>query len=343
MMRPIAITILYLVLGLMTGMSPALAAEPSSNQTPWEEWLAGVRAEALERGIRPEIVESALTGIKPIERAIQNDRNQPEMLQTVRTYVSQRVSAARIENGRKFLAQHRDTLDAVAARYGVQARYIVAIWGMETNYGLYPLSYDAVTALATMAYDPRRSRYFRKELFAALQILNEGHIAHADMKGSWAGAMGQSQFMPTSFLGYAQDFDGDGKRNIWTSEADVFASIANYLAKHGWKGDHYWGRQVTLPEKFAVTMAELMPQKPRGCRGLKTHTRKLSLQEWNDLGVRRLNGTDLPARNLQASLVTPDGVNGPAFLTYGNFRAILGYNCANLYAIGVGTLAEKIK
>lgn len=338
-MRPLTTTILYLVLGLMTAMSPALAAE----QLPWGDWLAGVRAEAHERGIRPEIVETALTGIKPIERAIQNDRNQPEMLQTVRTYVSQRVSAARIENGRKFTAQHRDTLDAVAARYGVQARYIVAIWGMETNYGLYPLSYDAVTALATLAYDPRRSTYFRKELFAALQILNEGHIAHGDMKGSWAGAMGQSQFMPTSFLGYAQDFDGDGKRNIWTSEADVFASIANYLAKHGWRGDHLWGRQVTLPERFAVTLAELMPQKPSGCRGLKTHTRKLSLQEWNDLGVRRLNGADLPARDLQASLVVPEGVNGPAFLTYGNFRAILGYNCANLYAIGVGTLAEMIK
>lgn len=338
-MRPLAATLLYLVLGLLIEISPALAVE----QQPWEDWLAGVRLEALERGIRPEIVDAALTGIQPIERAVKNDRNQPEMVQTVATYVSQRVSAARIENGKKFLAQHRETLNAVASRYGVQARYIVAIWGIETNYGLYPLTYDAVTALATMAYDPRRSTYFRKELFAALQILNEGHIDHADMKGSWAGAMGQSQFMPTSFLGYAQDFDGDGKRNIWTSEADVFASIANYLAKHGWRGDHLWGRQVRLPERFAIKVAELMPQKPSGCRGLKTHTRKLSLQEWNDLGVRRLGGADLPARNLQASLVLPEGVTGPAFLTYGNFRAILGYNCANLYAIAVGSLAETIK
>ncbi len=342
-MRPLVIAILYLVSGLALGLLPGMGPALAENQLPWDDWLADVRAEALERGIRPEIVEVALTGIKPIKRAVERDRNQPEMLQTVQTYVSQRVSPARIENGRKFMAQHRETLDAVAERYGVQARYIVAIWGMETNYGLYPLSYDAVTALATLAYDPRRSTYFRKELFAALQILDEGHIAHADMKGSWAGAMGQSQFMPTSFLGYAQDFDGDGKRDIWTSEADVFASIANYLAKHGWRDDHLWGRQVSLPEKFAIKIAELMPQKPSGCRGLKTHTRKLSLQEWNDLGVRRLNGTDLPARGLQASLVLPDGANGPAFLTYGNFRAILRYNCANLYAIGVGSLAETIK
>ena len=315
----------------------------AEKQLAWDVWLEGVRAEALEKGISQETVDIALTGIQPIERAIVKDRNQPEDIQTAETYVSKRVSASRIASGKKYFAQHREMLDRIGDRYGVQPRYIVAIWGMETNYGMYPLSHDAVTALATLAWDPRRSSYFRKELFAALRILDEGHIAHADMKGSWAGAMGQSQFMPSSFLAYAKDGDSDGRVDIWTNEADVFASIANYLAEHGWRDDHMWGRKVAVPAEFTSQLADLIPEKPKGCRAIKKHTRKLRLGEWHEYGVRRLDGGQLPARDLEASLVFPDGEAGSAYLTYGNFRAILGYNCANLYGIAVGTLAEKIQ
>lgn len=315
----------------------------AEEQVPWDLWLEGVRAEALEKGITQETIEIALTGIKPIERAIVKDRNQPEDIQTAETYVSKRVSSSRVANGKKYFNLHRPLLVRIGAKYGVQPRYIVAIWGMETNYGLYPLSHDAVTALATLAWDPRRSSYFRKELFAALRILDEGHITHADMKGSWAGAMGQSQFMPTSFLAYARDGDGDERVDIWTNEADVFASIANYLAEHGWRDDHKWGRKVSVPEEFTSQLTELIPEKPKGCRAIKKHTRKLSLSAWHEYGVRQHDGGQLPARELQASLVFPDGEGGTAFLTYSNFRAILGYNCANLYGIAVGTLAEKIR
>ena len=309
----------------------------------WDAWLEGVRGEALEKGISQETISIALTGIQPIQRAIVKDRNQPEDTQSAETYISKRVSASRIANGKRYFAQHEALLKRIGGQYGVQPRYIVAIWGMETNYGKYPLSHDAITALATLAWDPRRSSYFRKELFAALRILDEGHIKHADMKGSWAGAMGQSQFMPSSFLAYARDGNSDGQIDIWTSEADVFASIANYLAEHGWRDDHIWGRKVAVPGEFTSQLATLIPKKPTGCRAIRKHTLRLPLTEWREYGVRKLDGGVLPARDLKASLILPDGKKGSAYLTYGNFRSILGYNCANLYGIAVGTLAEKIR
>ncbi|MDA0339427.1 MAG: lytic murein transglycosylase [Proteobacteria bacterium] len=313
------------------------------NQPAWDVWLEGVRQEALENGIRQETIDVALTGIQPLKRIVANDRSQAEVVETAETYLSKRVSSARIENGRKFLAQHADLLARVAAQYGVQPRYIVAIWGMETNYGLYKPREDAVTALATLAYDPRRGSYFRKELLAALQILDEGHIDHADMRGSWAGAMGQSQFMPTSFVAYAVDFDGDGKRDIWTNEADIFGSIANYLAARGWRDDHNWGRKILLPEGFNAASTEIGPSEESGCRALKAHTKRIPLSEWRNRGVRADDGSDLPEGDISASLVRPDGPEGDAYLTYGNFRALLGYNCTNLYALAVGHLAESIQ
>lgn len=309
----------------------------------WEEFLVGVRTEALAKGISEKTVLAATEGIQPLRRVIKQDRKQAEFKQTLDGYMKRRVSQARIESGQAMMLAHADVLDRISKEYGVQSRYIVAIWGMETNYGRYPLRIDAIPALATMAFDKRRADFFRKELMAALQILDEGHITLENMKGSWAGALGQSQFMPTSFLGYAKDGDGDGRRDIWTNEADVFASIANYLSRHGWGDDHIWGREVLIPEGFEDMIAQLSATPPSGCRAMKRHTKRQPLTEWQNLGLRGSQGQDLPDRDLMASLVHPDGVGGIAFLVYGNFKAILGYNCANLYALSVGHLAEEIK
>jgi membrane-bound lytic murein transglycosylase B len=324
--------------------SPLSAQEVEQvDMVAWGAFLEGVRAEALENGISPEIVAAATRDLKPRIKFIKQDRKQAEFKQTFHNYVQRRVSEARVENGHKMMATHAELLARIALEYDVQARYIVAIWGMETNYGLYPLKESAIQALATMAFDKRRQSFFRKELLAALQILDEGHIDLENMKGSWAGALGQSQFMPTSFLGYARDGNGDGKRDIWTTEADVFASIANYLAEHGWKGDHQWGREVLIPGQLEAKLMELEASPPSGCRAFRNHTQKLSLAEWNALGLRQMSGEALPDRDLQASLIRPDGVEGPAFLAYANYKPILSYNCANLYALSVGHLAEKIR
>jgi membrane-bound lytic murein transglycosylase B len=309
----------------------------------WDTFLEGVRAEALQNGISPEIVAAATQDLKPRRKFITQDRKQAEFKQTFENYIKRRVSEARINNGRKMMAKHAEVLARITAEYDVQARYIVAIWGMETNYGLYPIKDDAIQALATMAFDKRRQAFFRKELMAAFQILDEGHIDLENMKGSWAGALGQSQFMPTSFLGYARDGNGDGRRDIWTTEADVFASIANYLAEHGWRGDHQWGREVVIPDGMEEKLVELGTSPPNGCRAFKSHTQRLSLTEWNDLGVRHPSGDTLEVKEMQASLVRPDGEEGPAFLAYANYQPILSYNCANLYALSVGHLAEEIK
>jgi len=330
---------LLLALGLLS-VRPALAEEA---QQPWESWLNDLRMEALGRGITQRTVDAALTGLKPLERIVKADRKQAEFVETLDSYLEKRVSAARVENGHKFLAEHADLLNRIAAAYNVQPRYIVAIWGMETNYGLYKVKEDAIQALATLAYDPRRGDFFRRELFAALQIVDNGYIDLADLKSSWAGAMGQPQFMPTSYMAYAVDFDGDGHRDIWNNEADVFASIANYLALHGWTGDTYWGEPVSLPQNFEGKLAELGTYDGEGCRATREHSVELPVSEWQSLGVRLKNGGDLPDPQLKASIVRADGNSDQAFLITSNFRSILRYNCANFYALAVGHLAEAIQ
>jgi membrane-bound lytic murein transglycosylase B len=320
-------------------MSPALAQD---DRPAWDDWLAGVRQEAMEKGIRSDIIDATLTGLQPLERVIKADRSQAEFVETLDTYVAKRVSAARIKGGREAMAEHADLLRRVADTYGVQPQYIVAIWGMETNYGKYFPSEDAIQALATLAYDPRRGDFFRKELFAALEILNQDYISPPEMKASWAGAMGQPQFMPTSYLAYAQDFDGDGHRDIWNNEGDVFASIANYLQRYDWQGSHAWGVEVKLPEGFHGKLAEVGSYDQGGCRAMNAHSRALPVSEWKAMGVEAVNSGDLPAEDRRATLVEPDGPDGRAFLAFENYRAILRYNCANFYAIAVGMLADEV-
>lgn len=331
-----------LAAALSLGLTQIAAAQAPAPQG-FQAWLDGVRAEGLERGISKATLDSALAGLTPIQRVIKLDRRQPEFVQTFRQYVEKRVNDWRIQTGRERFATHGALLKEVGLRYGVQPRFIVALWGIETNFGRHTGGFSVLRALATLAFDGRRSAYFRKELFNALTIIDQGHISASEMKGSWAGAMGQNQFMPSSFLSYAVDYNGDGRRDIWGTTADVFASAANYLKKSGWRADQTWGREVKLPEGFAARIEEFMPKsRPRGCRALRKLSEPKRLSEWQALGIRRPDGSVLPTRDLEASLIVPDGPGGPAYLVYRNFRTTLRWNCSISFAAAVGILADRI-
>lgn len=291
-------------------------------------WLVQLRADALAVGVSEKTLDAALADLKvPEPRVIESDKKQPEKTESLEDYVLARVSPQRIEAGRQMLDRYPTWLGRIERQYRVQKRFIVALWGIESSYGRNVGKHPVVPALVTLAYDGRRGDYFRKELLEALKILDAGHVSLARMKGSWAGAMGPFQFMPSSYQHYAVDADGDGRINIWGSVPDALASAANYLAKAGWKYDQTWGRPVKLTQKIDSSLANL-----------KT---KLPLSRWQSLGVRRINGSALPRRNLQASLIVPDGPNGPAYLVYNNFRALRRWNRSNSFAVAVGTLAES--
>lgn len=314
---------LIIALGFFLAFAPKATAAENLGA-----WIEGVRSEGVRMGISSATIVAALKGFTPIAKVIANDRHQPEFTMTFAKYIGRVVSADRVAKGRKKLSENRKLLAEVAARYRVQPRFIVALWGIETDFGRLTGGYPVIHAVATLAYDGRRGAYFRRELFAALRIVDDGHITFAKMKGSWAGAMGQNQFMPTSFASFAVDFNGDGRRDIWTTRADVFASTANYLKKSGWRDDQTWGRQVTLPENFDAALGGLEVRK--------------SIAEWRALGVRSAGGGDLPARNLTGSVIIPDGAKGPAFLVYENFRVILKWNRSTYFAAAVGRLADRI-
>lgn len=350
MIRTLYITIISFVFSSLFFSAYAQRQVPD-NPVPFEEWLTEFKAEAKSNGISDEILSAAFNGLTPNPKVVELDRRQPEFTQTAAQYLERRVSPLRIKNGRKKMNEFAEVLNPSARDIAVQKRFIAAIWGMETNYGTYTGDFNIVRSLMTLAYDMRRSAFFRKELMKALQILEEGHIAPDKMIGSWAGAMGQGQFMPTSFFAYAYDMDKDGKKDIWTNEADVFGSIGNYLSVHGWRPDQTWGREVKLPDDLAARQALVdlthEPNPPRSCkRALSDHSKKYSLDEWQEMGVRNLDGSDLPKvvnTNIEATLLMPMGIEGPAYLTYQNFRSILTYNCSNLYALGVSLLSDELK
>jgi len=303
--------------------APAFAAQD------WNTWLNGVKIEARQKGISESIISQALNGIEPIPRVIELDRKQPEGTMTFAQYRQRVISDARIRKGRILLKEHAARLKIASDKYGVPPQYIVALWGIETCFGENTGGFKVIPALATLAHDGRRSEFFRAELMNALKILNEGHISPADMKGSWAGAMGQNQFMPSSFHRFAVDGDNDGKRNIWGDLDDVFASTANYLSTSGWKEDEKWGREVKLPQGFPESIADLKIKK--------------SLTEWKNMGVTLPNGGALPiVAGMQASIVTPDDENGPAYLAYDNYRVIMRWNKSVYFATSVGLIADAI-
>ncbi len=314
---------IVLLLALTAASLPARA-----DDADFATWLQGLRSEALGRGISPATFDAALAHVEPIPRVIELDRKQPEFTLTFAEYLAHVVPDSRVERGRELLAENRAMLDRIAATYGVQPRFIVALWGVESDFGRLTGDYPVIAALATLAYDGRRSRYFRGELFDALRILELGYIDLDTMRGSWAGAMGQNQFMPSSYLRYAVDYAGKGRRDIWGEPADVFASTANYLLHLGWRGDETWGREVRPPAGFDASLADLAIRKP--------------LSEWSALGVRSADGGPLPGRALDASLVLPVGADGPAYLVYDNYRALLGWNRSIFFATAVGLLADRI-
>lgn len=302
----------------------------AQSPTPGEHaaWTDDLRREAIERGIAPATVDAALDGWQPIERVIELDRSQPEFTLTFSEYLDRVVPTSRVQRGRQLLAEYRNLLDVVARRYGVQPRFVVALWGVESDFGRRTGDFPVIGALATLAYDGRRSAYFRRELLDALQILDDGHISVDRMRGSWAGAMGQLQFMPSSFRRFAVDYDGDGRRDIWDSTADALASAANYLARSGWRDDQTWGREVRLPKGFAADLVGRDVVKP--------------LSEWQALGVRRADGGALPRRDLLASVVQPGGSDGPAFVVYEDYRVLLKWNRSDYFATAVGLLSDRI-
>ena len=286
-----------------TPARPAQPPQPASTEQParpsFAEWLEGVRAEAVTRGIRPEVVDAALADVaEPMPVVIERDRTQAETVLSIESYISRQLTANRIREGREMMLKHAAMLDKVATAYGVPAGIIGGIWGMESNFGRFSGVRPAIGALATLAWDPRRAAYFRSELFNALQILNRGDIDLAQLKGSWAGAMGQPQFMPSSYLEFAQDFNGDGRRDIWNTPDDVFASIANYLKGHGWTPGQSWGREVRVPTPVASQIAGTVPRRAGGCQATRDMTIALPVTEWQALGVRTVAGSALPKSDM---------------------------------------------
>ena len=320
---------LLTLLIVIFALPAAVAAAPVAKEG-YQAWLEDFRRDAVRAGISQETLQAAMAEMQePLQRIIKRDRSQAEFTQTTSDYVAARVDQKRIVEGRQMLRLYPTWLGRVERRYEVQRRFIIALWGLESRYGKHVGSYSVPQALATLAYDDRRGAYFRRELLAALKLLDAGHVFLSHMKGSWAGAMGQCQFMPTSYLAYGVDADGGGRIDLYATLPDVFASAANYLARHGWQDDQTWGRPVQLPAGFDAGLA-----------GLET---RLPLPRWQELGVRRSNGGALPRRNLEASLLLPDGREGQAYLVYDNFRTLLKWNRSVAFAIAVGTLADALQ
>ena len=316
--------LLLIALFLLLSQS-ALAKGTPQNFASWVELL---RTDALAAGVSPKTLDEALADLKsPEPRVIESYKKQPERKSTLQAYVTNRVTALRLDEGRVMMQRYATELDRIERQYRVQKRFIVALWGIESSYGRNAGKRPVIQSLATLAYNKRRTHYFRKELIEALKILDAGHVTLADMKGSWAGAMGPFQFMPTSYTHYAVDGDGDGRIDIWGSVPDALASAANYLKKARWKYDQTWGRRVKLPENFDTSLSGL--------------DNRLRLPQWQTIGVRRSNGQPLPERNLKSALIIPDGKNGPAYLVYANFKALRRWNKSNSFAVTVGTLADS--
>jgi membrane-bound lytic murein transglycosylase B len=313
-----------LVIWLFAPPINAFGTEPD-----FEQWLIAFKKEAIQAGISRATLDVAFKGVKPIEKVLDLDRSQPEFKLTLDQYLSKVVTREMVQEGRKRLVEVSPILTTVMARHGVAPPYLVALWGIETKYGKISGGYPVISALTTLAYDGRRSGFFRGELLQALRILDEGHIPVADMTGSWAGAMGQLQFMPSTFKRYAADFDGDGRVDIWNNLGDAFLSGGKYLAAAGWAKGEPWGHEVVLPEGL-----------DRALIGIEIRKRS---SDWASLGIRMADKSDQKEwSSLQASLVQPDGVGGRAFMVYNNFRVILSWNRSQLFGIAVGTLADQI-
>jgi membrane-bound lytic murein transglycosylase B len=307
---------------------PATAAEASSRARAFDECVIDLKSQALAEGISASVIDQVLGNVKRVDRVIELDRQQPEFTQTFTGYYTRRVTPERVAQGRKLLIEHASLLERVARQSGVPAQYLVAFWGLETNFGSFFGGIPVPDSLATLACDERRSSFFTGELLAALRIVDAGDIKPDRMIGSWAGAMGHVQFMPSVFLRHAVDGDGDGKRDLWGSIPDAMASAGNFLRHSGWQPGLRWGREVSLPKGFDFSLAGRDQRRP--------------LSEWIALGVRDAFDKPLPHLEVSAALLVPAGHTGPAFLTYDNFDVIMRWNRSEFYALSVGRLADEI-
>ncbi len=309
-------------------LSGALSGSPVQAGPDFDQYVASLKEQALAAGMLPETVSAAFADVHLVDAAIRHDKNQPEFKLTLDTYIPRAVPEWKVKQAQTLYRQHLPLLTKIGREYGVQPRFIVALWGIETNFGKITGHYPLISSLSTLAWDGRRDAFFKGELFDALRILEQGHVNPANFKGSWAGAMGQVQFMPSSFLRYAVDQDGDGKKDLWGNLADVFGSAANYLSQNGWREDQTWGRRVRVPERLDPALLGL-------------DTRK-SLATWQALGVRQQDGSPLPAVDMQASLIRPDDIHGRSYLVYDNYRVLRHWNRSPYFVVAVGTLADRI-
>ena len=309
----------------------------------FKQYVAELKTAALDQGFEQSLIETSFAKVKFHKRAVTADRKQPEKVETLDSYLPKRVPSWKVKKARALYKKHQEILTKIGNDYGVQPRFIVALWGLETNFGKFTGGYNVISALSTLAYEGRREKFFKKQLWAALTILAQGHIKIDDMNGSWAGAMGQNQFMPTSFLAYAVDGDGDGRKDIWQNQIDIFASMANYLQKEGWNDELTWGRQVKLPQNFDTSLA--IPSNTGSRKNwLKAWSKtEKTLAQWQALGIRRTDGTNLPNVNIKAALVFPDDENGRAYLAYNNYKSLMHWNLSYYFVSSVGHLSDRIK
>jgi membrane-bound lytic murein transglycosylase B len=329
MARPIIATGRILCGALLISLMPLAAAVPSTAQAQTEthgdfrRFVEGLWPEARSAGVSRATFDEAFRGVAPDPKIVALTRKQSEFVRPIWDYINGAISANRLERGRQLAAQWSGTLDAVERAYGVPRAIVLGVWGMETNFGSFTGSIYVVRALATLAYTGYRGDFFRGELITALQILEQDHVARDDMLGSWAGAMGQTQFMPSSFVKYAVDGNRDGRRDIWSSVPDALASTANYLRQQGWKPGLPWGLEVELPEGFDF------------------RNYRQGFASWEGLGLRRVDGKAMP-RSGEATLFLPGGANGPAFLVTDNYNVIKTYNSSDAYAMGVAHLGDRL-
>jgi membrane-bound lytic murein transglycosylase B len=320
------------------GEAPPEVQDPRASRPEFADWLKDMRAEALKEGIREATVDEAFEGLEPLPIVVERDRTQAEFTLSLDEYIDRRLSRKLVRDTAAAARRHRALLGRVSARYKVPAQVVAAVWALESNLGRFAGVRPTIATLATLAWEGRRAAFFRAQLLDALRILDRGDIELARLKGSWAGAMGQVQFMPSSYLRYAVDFDEDGRRDIWTSQADVFGSIANYLREHGWEDTHGWGREVSLPANREA-LDRAAPPRTSGCRAEQETTVALPVERWRELGVRTKARSALPGKGFDAWLL----VSGErAFLLYPDYAALLRYNCAHAYALSVGLLSDRI-
>lgn len=319
-----------------TPVTPPAVQQPAATSS-FSQLVQSIRQEALKRGVSATTVNRALNNLnQPVSGLQRLENYQPEHVKSYVEYIKSTVTQARINKGRQLLAQHGQILSKIEREYGVPAQYIVAIWALESNYGQNMGNHDIIPALVTLAEvgkNDKRRAYFREEAIQAMRIFDQGYPQIIDRKGSWAGAFGQTQFMPSSFLRYAADGDGDGRKDVWNNLSDVFASTANYLAKHNWKAGERWGREVKLPAGFSKAMLT---------DRLADQTLKTP-DDWAKIGVTLPNGGRLPSENtMQAMIIAPDGLGGPTYMVYNNFKTIMRYNSSYKYALAVSRLGDAI-